>query len=54
MMNNRAVGIGLFTLGLALTVIFSSRTIGIIAGVIFMGVGIVFLARRGTNEVKIN
>jgi hypothetical protein len=26
MMNNRAVGIGLFTLGLSLAVIFSNRT----------------------------
>jgi hypothetical protein len=54
MMNNRAVGIGLFTLGLSLAVIFSNRTVGIIPGVIFMIIGAVFLVTRGENEVKID
>jgi hypothetical protein len=42
-MNNKAVGIGLLVLGLALTVVFSGRLIGSIPGIIFMIIGIVVL-----------
>ena len=44
-MNNKAVGIGLFVIGLGVTVVFSGRLAGSIPGIVFMIIGIVFLVK---------
>jgi hypothetical protein len=42
-MNNKGIGIGLFVVGLALTVTFSGRLMGSIPGIVFMIIGVFFL-----------
>jgi hypothetical protein len=46
-MNKKAVGIGLFALGLALVVAFTGRLAGSVPGIVFMILGVVFLVTNG-------